>query len=246
MPRSGRAVLVEPSLLAADVGNLAAAAREAAAAGASAVHVDITDGSAPAGRALSSLGPASVAAVRAAAPSLRIDVHLYTLHPEAHVAAVAAAGADRITFQLETMGDDHGEGWDTPEAAARAAALVALIRQAGCGVGVCIAPGTPASAVAALVAGGGVELVDVLAVNPGVGGQPFQHEQLDKVRQLRAAHPQLPYLMVDGGIDAATAPLAAAAGANALVSGSYVFGAPLGRLAERLQALHAALVEGGE
>ena len=246
MPRSGRAVLVEPSLLAADVGNLAAAAREAAAAGASWVHVDITDGSRPAGGALSSLGPASVAAVRAAVPSLRIDVHLYTLHPEAHVAAVAAAGADRVTFQIETMGDDDGEGWDTPEAAARAMALVAQIRAAGCGVGVCIAPGTPATAVTALVASGAVELVDVLAVNPGIGGQPFRHEQLAKVRELRAAHPQLPYLMVDGGIDAATAPLAAAAGANALVSGSYVFGAPLGGLAERLEALHLALVERGE
>ena len=245
MPHSNRPIIIEPSVLAADVGSLAAAAREIAAAGATWVHVDITDGSIEAGRSLSSLGPSSVAAVRAAAPSLRIDVHLYTLDPEAHVAAVAAAGADRITFQMETMGSPL-TGGGLAASQARAKALCAAIRAAGCTVGVCIAPATPVESIEPLCAEGDVELVDVLSVNPGIGGQPFQPAALDKVRALRAAHPALPYLLVDGGIDAATAPLAAEAGANALVSGSYLFRAPPGGMRARLEALRAALRERGD
>ena len=82
-------MMVQPSLLAADVGDLASACREADAAGAAWLHVDICDGSATCGRSLSCLGPASVAAVRKAAPNLKIDVHLYTREPEAHVQAVS-------------------------------------------------------------------------------------------------------------------------------------------------------------
>ena len=81
-----------PSLLAADVGHLAAAAEELARSGAHWVHVDVTDGSAECGRSLSSLGPASIAAVRRAAPSLCVDVHLYVREPEHHVEACASAG----------------------------------------------------------------------------------------------------------------------------------------------------------
>ena len=88
--------------------------------------------------------------------------------------------------------------------------------------------------------------MDVLTVNPGIGGQTLQPAVLDKVRALRRRHPQLPYLLVDGGIDDATAPAAAAAGANALVSGSYLFRAPPGRMGERVQLLERALVEHGE
>ena len=85
LPGSGREVFVEPSVLAADVGALSAAAREMSRAGATWTHVDIGDGSVQAGRQLTSLGPSSVAAIRAAAPKLKIDVHLYTLDPEAHI-----------------------------------------------------------------------------------------------------------------------------------------------------------------
>ena len=89
---SGRPAVVSPSLLAADVGHLAAAAEELVRSGAHWVHVDVTDGSAECGRSLSSLGPASIAAVRRAAPSLRVDVHLYVREPEHHVEACASAG----------------------------------------------------------------------------------------------------------------------------------------------------------
>lgn len=231
--QSGREACVQPSLLAADVGALADAAREVEAAGASWVHVDVTDGSEIAGLALSSLGPSSIAAVRRAAPSLNVDVHLYVSNPEAHIERIAAAGAHRITFQLETI--------DT----ARAGLVAAAIRRAGCAAGVCIAPDTDTSAVAPLVDAGAVELVDVLAVLPGWGGQAFQHGALDKLRALRARHPDLPYLMTDGGIDGTTAPLAAAAGSNVLVSGSFLFAAPPGRMIDRMVELEHALVEHG-
>ena len=239
--KSKREVIVEPSVLAADIGNLAAAAREVAAAGARWVHVDITDGSLEAGRSLSSIGPSSVAAIRAAAPSLLIDVHLYTQDPEEHIAKVAAAGADRITFQIEMMGELIGAG--AAESQARAKRVAQQIREAGCRVGVCLAPPTPIDAVHELCRDGDVELVDVLSVNPGIGGQKMQMHTLDKVRELRAAHPSLPYLLVDGGIDDTTAPLAAAAGANALVSGSYLFkGFGPNAMGERMRVLESALL----
>lgn len=244
--RSGRSIIVEPSVLAADIGALSAAAREVAAAGATWVHVDITDGSHEAGRSLSSLGPASIAAVRSAAPSLLIDVHLYTQDPESHIAAVAAAGADRITFQMEMLGKNLSSESVLAVAQQRAKALAASIVATGCKAGVCIAPATPHYAVEPLCRDGDVDLVDVLSVNPGIGGQPFQFDALEKVRALRQAHPDLPYLLVDGGIDDSTAQLAAAAGANALVSGSYLFSAPPGGFAARFETLEHALVEHGE
>ena len=86
----------------------------------------------------------------------------------------------------------------------------------------------------------------MLAVNPGIGGQKCQSAVLGKVRALRERYPQLPYLLVDGGIDDTTAPLAAAAGANALVSGSYLFSAPRGGMAQRVSLLETALLEYGQ
>ena len=87
-----------------------------------------------------------------------------------------------------------------------------------------MAPSTPVEEVAPLLDAGVVDLVDVLAVEPGWGGQPFNPAVLDKVRWLRAHYPRLEYIMLDGGITAETAPAAAAAGANVLVAGSYLFG----------------------
>jgi pentose-5-phosphate-3-epimerase len=300
--RGGRPSYVEPSLLAADIGSLNSEAARLVDAGAFWVHVDVGDGSDIAGKQLTSLGPASVAAVRRAAPELLIDVHLYTRDPEAHIASLgvhsvmhnmlypplppctlslphgtprisaheyshlthnctpcppatlshaAAAGADRITFQIEALqppaphGSTERHRCHGPEMTAavlaRARALSAAIRGAGCAAGVCLAPYTPLARIEPLVASGDVDLVDVLAVMPGIGGQAFQPEALERVRTLRATHPQLPYIMVDGGIDGTTAPSAAAAGANVLVSGSYLFGAPPGLLSVRLRELEGAL-----
>ena len=221
---SGRRALVVPSLLSADAGAIAAAARDAEAAGAEWLHVDVFDGSAAADGALSSLGPQTVAALRRATPDLFLDVHCSLADPAAQVGVLAAAGAHRITFQLEAL-DAHADG-DEAAAEAAAFALCEQIRAAGCAAGVCLAPRTPAARVAALVDAGAVDLVDVLAVEPGRGGQPFQRAALAKVAELYETYgARLPYLMVDGGVNAETGAEAAAAGANVLVSGSTIFGA---------------------
>lgn len=214
---SGRLALVVPSLLSADAGAYAAAARDAEAAAPYAgawVHADVYDGSPIAAGAYSSIGPATVAAVHAAAPSLHVDVHLGVAHPTRELlTAFAAAGAGSITLQWEALGS-----------AAEAEALARHIRASGCLAGVCVAPATPVAAIAPLLRTGVCDVVDVLCVEPGRGGQPFQPACLDKLRQLRAEFPQLRVLQADGGISQATAPLAAAAGANALVAGSALFG----------------------
>lgn len=241
-----------PSLLAADAGALGAAVAELAAAGAEWAHVDVFDGSlAGSNGALSSMGPATVAALKRAAPRVRLDVHLGVGHgPDDAdamrdlVAELAAAGADRLTFQYEPAVAG------ARDADAAALALARAIGAAGCRAGVALAPATPAAAARALVDAGAVDLVDVLAVAPGRGGQKFRaDEALAKVRELRAAHPALRHLMVDGGIDAATAPLAAAAGANVLVAGSFLFPRAAGDAprfsASRFAELADALTERG-
>ena len=232
-------IIIEPSVLAADIGNLAAAAKDIEAAGATWVHVDVCDGSRECCRALSSLGPASIAAIHKAAPSLAIDVHLYVLDPEEHVDVIAASGVaasnGRITFQIETLADG---GY------ARARALAERIRALGCHAGVCLAPSTSIDAVDELCRGEDVDLVDVLAVLPGIGGQSFSTHgpaALEKVRALRQRYPRLPYVLVDGGIDDETAHMAADAGANALVAGSYLFKNP-SQMGERFAKLEEALL----
>ena len=234
---SGRRALVVPSLLAADAGAYAAAARdiEAAASYLGAwVHVDVYDGSPIAAGAYSSMGPATVAAIRRAAPSLHVDVHLGVAHPtRSLIDEFAAAGAGSITMQWEALGSTGA-----------AEELARHIRDRSCLVGVCIAPSTSVDAILPLLRAGVCDLVDVLCVEPGRGGQQFQEACLDKVRQIAYTFPSLPIIQADGGISERTAPLAAAAGANALVAGSALFGAPNG-LSEAFDALEAALIEHG-
>ena len=123
-------------------------------------------------------------------------------------------------------------------------ALARRLGATGCAVGVCVAPGTPVEDVAPLLEAGVVVLLDVLAVEPGWGGQPFQPAVLDKVRWLRAHHPRLEHIMVDGGINDETARAAAAAGANVLVAGSYLFGAD--DMASSFDVLEQTLLSYGE
>ncbi|KAJ1458555.1 hypothetical protein M885DRAFT_513055 [Pelagophyceae sp. CCMP2097] len=228
---SGRRAIISPSLLAADFGALREATDDAVDAGAEWVHVDVCDGSAVCNGALSSLGPQTVAALRKT--RAYVDVHLAVKDPEAQIDELCAAGADRITFQLESCID-----------AAHARRVASHILARRCAAGVCLGPETPAAAADDLVEAGLVDLVDVLAVPPGRGGKPFDERALGKLRQLRERHPQLAYLEVDGGIDAANAQLAAAAGANVLVAGSFVFGRD--SVADAVEALLSALEHHGQ
>ncbi|KAG2433666.1 hypothetical protein HXX76_008037 [Chlamydomonas incerta] len=227
---AGGGVIIAPSILAADFANLAAAARESEAAGAGWLHVDAFDGSWSACRNFT-VGPPVVAAL-ARATRLPLDVHLAVQHPGRYIDSLVKAGAAGITVHWEIG----------PET--ELAVLLGWIRGAGLRAGVALAPDTPLpDSLVSLAARGGVDVVLLLAVAPGWGGQAFRPAVLDKVRQLReAAGPRL-RIQVDGGINAATAAEAVAAGADVLVAGSFLFGHSQG-LAAGMDELRAAVAAG--
>ncbi|KAG2438453.1 hypothetical protein HYH02_010908 [Chlamydomonas schloesseri] len=228
--RGGGGVILAPSILAADFANLAAAAREAEAAGAGWLHVDAFDGSWTACRNFT-VGPPVVAAL-GRATRLPLDVHLAVAHPGRYIDALIKGGAAGITVHWEIG----------PET--ELAVLLGWIRGAGLRAGVALAPDTPLpESLVSLAARGGVDVVLLLAVAPGWGGQAFRPAVLDKVRRLRqAAGPGL-HIQVDGGINAVTAAEAVAAGADVLVAGSFLYGHSKG-LAAGMDELRAAVASG--
>jgi ribulose-phosphate 3-epimerase len=205
---SPRKVLVAPSLLSADFGHLAEQARAVEAAGADWLHLDVMDG-----RFVPNLtiGPLVVQAVRKAT-ALPLDVHLMIVEPEKYIADFVKAGADWLTVHVEACPHLHR--------------TLQQIRAAGAKAGVVLNPATPLSAVEEVL--GDVDLVLLMSVNPGFGGQSFIPQVVDKVRRLRAlldARGLDPHVEVDGGVNEQTARQVVAAGADVLVAGSYVFGA---------------------
>lgn len=200
-------ILIAPSLLSADFAALGAEVAEAEASGADWIHVDVMDGQFVPNI---TLGPAIVKAV-SAHTSLPLDVHLMIEAPERYVADFAAAGAGVITVHAEACVHLHR--------------VVHQIKELGILVGVAINPGTPASAVREVLED--VDMVLVMTVNPGFGGQAFIPNTLRKIRQIRQwaneVNPGL-RIEVDGGVTEATAPLVAEAGADVLVAGNAVFG----------------------
>jgi ribulose-phosphate 3-epimerase len=198
---------VAPSILSADFSRLGSQVEEVMEAGARLIHVDVMDGHFVPPITIGPLVAGSIAdQVHAAGGA--IDVHLMIERPENHAEEFARAGADSITIH--------------DEATPHTNRTLNAIREAGCMAGVAINPGTPPEAVRELdrVA----DLVLCMTVNPGWGGQTFIETSPDKVSRLRDLVPA-PAIEVDGGIDADTAPLVAAAGATLFVAGSAVFGA---------------------
>lgn len=222
----GRTIKVAPSILAADFTRLGAEIAEAEAAGADYIHVDVMDGHFVPNI---TMGPLVVRAARRAT-SLPLDVHLMIEAPERYLADFCDAGASILTVHVETNPHLHR--------------TVEQIKELGCRAGVTLNPATPAWSLHDIVPY--VDLVLVMTVNPGFGGQQFIDGMLDKVRQVRAmldAVNRSAELEVDGGIDPSTAARVVAAGADVLVAGSAVFGAAEG-IAAAVGALRAAAGRG--
>ena len=203
-----RRVLVSPSLLSCDFGRLAEEVRAVESAGADWIHVDVMDG-----RFVPNLtlGPVVVEAIKKAA-TRPLDVHLMIVEPEKYIDAFVKAGADVLTVHVEACPHLHR--------------VLQQIRHAGARPSVVLNPATPLSAVEEVL--GDVDMVLLMSVNPGFGGQGFIPATVDKVRRLRAlldARGLSTEIEVDGGINADTARQVVEAGASVLVAGSYVFGA---------------------
>lgn len=202
-------LIIAPSLLAADFGHLAEAVAQVEEGGAEWLHLDIMDGHFVPNI---SYGPMVVAAVRKMT-SLYLDVHLMISDPDAYIDAFAEAGADGITVHAEAARHLHR--------------TVQRIKSLGLKAGVALNPATPWEQVRWVLPA--TDLLLIMTVNPGFGGQAFIPEMLAKIEEVRRwcgdEGLDIP-VQVDGGIDEATAPGAAAAGARVLVAGTALFGQP--------------------
>jgi ribulose-phosphate 3-epimerase len=198
-----RRIEVVPSILSADLTRLGEQVKEAIEAGADRIQVDVMDGHFVPNL---TFGPSAVAAVRSLT-DLPIEAHLMVDQPDLFVQSFARAGATVIQVQVE--------------ASKLLYRTVQRIKDLNVRAGVAVNPATPVEALREIVPY--IDMVNVMTVEPGFGGQVFIPHSPDKIKRLRDLAPDLE-IEVDGGIDAETAPLAVGAGATVLVAGSAVFG----------------------
>jgi ribulose-phosphate 3-epimerase len=204
-----KTALAAPSILSADFGSLAEAVRLINESGADWIHVDVMDGHFVPNL---SFGPKTVADLRPLT-TLVLDCHLMVDNPQDFITSFAEAGADYFTFHLETAVHAHR--------------VIQNIRAAGMKPGICIVPGTPVSALEELL--GEVDLILILLVNPGFGGQKMIGACLEKIARLAALRKErgCRYLLsVDGGITAENSGRAIEKGTDVVVAGSAFFNAP--------------------
>ena len=200
--------IIAPSILSADFSRLAEEVKKVSDAGAEYLHLDIMDGNfVPE----ITIGASVVKSLRKVS-DIVFDVHLMVEHPETHIKNFAEAGADIITFHAEATKHSHR--------------LIQQIHSLGCKAGVAINPGTSLSMIEELVED--AEMILIMTVNPGYGGQKFIESQLGKIHMLYHMIQEMETecdIQVDGGINAETSVDVREAGANILVAGSAIFGA---------------------
>jgi ribulose-phosphate 3-epimerase len=197
-------VLIAPSILSADLGRLQEEV-ESIENDADWLQIDVMDGHFVPNL---SFGAPVMKWIKT---KLLLDAHLMVTNPADRLEEFLKAGAKNVTFHAEAV-----------EATSKRRELIGQIRAGGATAGIAINPQTPVSAIEDVIAG--VDLVLIMSVNPGFGSQAFIASVLQKVKELRRRFPSL-MIQMDGGIDAQTAKLCLEAGANNLVSGSYIFGA---------------------
>lgn len=215
-------VRIAPSILAADFARLGEEIAAVAAAGADFIHVDVMDGHFVPNL---TIGPSVVKAIRGTT-DLPFDVHLMISPVDPYIDAFVEAGADILTVH--------------PEAGPHLHRTIQAVKAAGAKAGVALNPATPTLALEPIL--GELDLVLVMSVNPGFGGQKFIASQLSKIEAVRAminASGREIMLEVDGGVDPKTAPKVIAAGADVLVAGSAVFKDGADNYAANIAALRA-------
>ena len=201
-------IKVAPSILSSDFSHLAEEIQTIQSAGADMVHIDVMDGSFVPNI---TIGSPVVKSLRNTT-NLDFDVHLMIEHPETQIDAFVDAGADIVTFHVEATHHAHR--------------VIQQIKSRGVRAGIAVNPGTSLAMIEEVL--DDVDMVLVMTVNPGFGGQRFIDSQLDKVHMLYHTIEDMGYecdIEVDGGINAKTSELVREAGANILVAGSAVYGA---------------------
>jgi len=201
-------IKIAPSILSADFSMLAEEIKKVEKAGADYIHIDVMDGNFVPNI---TIGSPVVESLRKVS-NLTFDVHLMVEHPENQIEAFAKAGADIITFHIETTKHAHR--------------VIQQIKSYGKKVGIALNPATPLVMIEEVLTD--VDMILLMTVNPGFGGQKFIDSMLEKIEILRHTIEDNEFkidIEVDGGINDKTAPLVKEAGANILVAGSYVYGA---------------------
>ena len=201
---------IAPSILSADFSRLGEQVRVVEEAGAGQVHIDVMDGHFVPNL---TMGPVVVEALRSTT-TLPLDVHLMITDPEDYLESFIKAGADHISFHIEAEGDKG--------------AMLDLLEERGVGKGLAVNPATPAEEILEFLPR--LDMVVVMTVNPGFGGQVFLGDNLDKVRRIRQEEEKLSLekklnIEVDGGVDRGTIGACLEAGADIFVVGSAIFGA---------------------